>query len=118
MKTRGSTSKYTEAFNIEIFKTTYKTFKFTITMSSCFILMLLVYCILIGHVTTSKPLSILLIDPVPSLSHHVWTINLMKGLLRKGHHVHVVSTHETKIKDKLAQNLTYDVSKVMELETF
>ena len=84
-------------------------------MSSCFIL-LLAYCILIGLVTTSKPLSILLIDPVPSLSYHVWTTNLMKGLLRKGHHVHVVSTHETKIKDKLAQNLTYDVSNVMELE--
>ncbi|XP_018371848.1 PREDICTED: UDP-glucuronosyltransferase 2B17-like [Trachymyrmex cornetzi] len=88
-------------------------------MSSCFILLLhLVCCILIGLVTTSKPLSILLIEPLPSPSHHVWTTNLIKGLLRKGHHVHVVSTHETKIKDKLAQNLTYDVfdglMKVME----
>ncbi|KAG5338448.1 UDB17 glucuronosyltransferase, partial [Acromyrmex heyeri] len=79
-------------------------------MSSYFILLLhLVCCILIGLVTTSKPLSILLLDPVSSLSHHVWTTNLIKGLLRKGHHVHVISTHETKIKDKLAQNLTYDV---------
>ncbi|KAG5332781.1 UDB17 glucuronosyltransferase, partial [Acromyrmex heyeri] len=79
-------------------------------MSSCFILLFhLVCCILISLVTTSKPLSILLIEPLPSPSHHIWTTNLIKGLLRKGHHVHVVSTHETKIKDKLAQNLTYDV---------
>ncbi|KYM82014.1 UDP-glucuronosyltransferase 2B17 [Atta colombica] len=83
-------------------------------MSSCFILLLLAYFIVIGLVTTSKPLSILLIDPVPSLSYHVWTTNLMKGLLRKGHHVHVVSTHEIKIKDKLAQNLTYDGSNVFD----
>ncbi|XP_018049434.1 PREDICTED: UDP-glucuronosyltransferase 2B17-like isoform X2 [Atta colombica] len=59
-------------------------------MSSCFILLFFAYCILIGLVTTSKPLSILLIAPVPSHSHHVWMTNLMKGLLRKGHHVHVV----------------------------
>jgi len=37
----------------------------------------------------------------------------IRGLLRKGHYVHVVSTHETKINDKLAQNLTYDVSKYL-----
>ncbi|XP_018341764.1 PREDICTED: UDP-glucuronosyltransferase-like [Trachymyrmex septentrionalis] len=36
-------------------------------------------------------------------------MNLIKGLLRKGHHVHAISTYETNIKDKLAQNLTYDV---------
>ncbi|KAG5317481.1 UDB17 glucuronosyltransferase, partial [Pseudoatta argentina] len=84
--------------------------KFCHNMSSCFILLFhLVCCILISLVTTSKPLSILLIQPLPSPSHHIWTTNLIKGLLRKGHHVHVVSTHETKIKDKLAQNLTYDV---------
>ncbi|XP_077272157.1 UDP-glycosyltransferase UGT5-like isoform X2 [Temnothorax americanus] len=70
----------------------------------------LVCCILMGDlVTESKPLSILLIETLPSTSHHVWTEHLVKGLLRKGHHVHVVSIHETKVKGKLAQNLTYAV---------
>ncbi|KAG5338450.1 UD2C1 glucuronosyltransferase, partial [Acromyrmex heyeri] len=86
---------------------------------NCFILLFyFVCCILISLVTTSKPLSILFIQPLPSPSHHVWTTNLIKGLLRKGHHVHIISTHETKVKGKLAQNLTYEVfddfMKVME----
>ncbi|KAG5317482.1 UD110 glucuronosyltransferase, partial [Pseudoatta argentina] len=88
-------------------------------MSSYFILLLhLVCCILIGLVTTSKPLSILLLDPVSSLSHHVWTTNLIKGLLCKGHHVHVISTHEIKIKDKLAQNLTITVKNTNYVQVF
>ncbi|KAG5317480.1 UD2C1 glucuronosyltransferase, partial [Pseudoatta argentina] len=85
---------------------------------NCFILFYFVCCILISLVTTSKPLSILFIQPLPSPSHHVWTTNWIKGLLRKGHHVHIISTHETKVKGKLAQNLTYEVfddfMKVME----
>ncbi|XP_036141720.1 UDP-glycosyltransferase UGT5-like [Monomorium pharaonis] len=39
----------------------------------------------------SKLLSILLIEPLVSTSHHIWTVNLIKGLLRKGHHIHEVS---------------------------
>ncbi|XP_071579800.1 UDP-glucosyltransferase 2-like isoform X1 [Temnothorax nylanderi] len=70
----------------------------------------LVCCILMSDlVTASKPLSILVIQYIPLPSHHVWTEYLVKGLLRKGHHVHAVSTHETKVKGKLAQNLTYAV---------
>ncbi|XP_024876444.1 uncharacterized protein LOC112457540 [Temnothorax curvispinosus] len=70
----------------------------------------LVCCILMGDlVKESKSLSILLIETLPSTSHHVWTEHLVKELLRKGHHVHVVSIHETKVKGKLAQNLTYAV---------
>ncbi|XP_071652392.1 UDP-glycosyltransferase UGT5-like isoform X2 [Temnothorax longispinosus] len=70
----------------------------------------LVCCILMSDlVTASKPLSILVIQNIPLPSHHVWTEYLVKGLLRKGHHVHAVSTHETKVKGKLAQNLTYAV---------
>ncbi|XP_024888219.1 UDP-glucuronosyltransferase 1-7C-like isoform X1 [Temnothorax curvispinosus] len=70
----------------------------------------LVCCILMSDlVTASKPLSILVIQNLPLPSHHVWTEYLVKGLLRKGHHVHAVSTHETKVKGKLAQNLTYAV---------
>ncbi|TGZ54617.1 Uncharacterized protein DBV15_12568, partial [Temnothorax longispinosus] len=77
-------------------------------MLSCVIF--LICCILMGNlVTASKPLSILLIQTIPSTSHHVWTEHLVKGLLRKGHHVHAVSIHETKVKGKLAQNLTYVV---------
>ncbi|XP_039314136.1 uncharacterized protein LOC113003822 [Solenopsis invicta] len=68
-----------------------------------------VYCFLIAFVTASKPLSILVIEPVVSTSHHIWTVNLIKGLLHKGHHVHAVSVQETKVDDKLAQNLTYAV---------
>ncbi|XP_071567391.1 UDP-glycosyltransferase UGT5-like isoform X2 [Temnothorax nylanderi] len=49
------------------------------------------------------------VETVPSPSHHVWTEHLVKGLLRKGHHVHAVSILETKVKGKLAQNLTYAV---------
>ncbi|XP_036139103.1 UDP-glycosyltransferase UGT5-like [Monomorium pharaonis] len=75
-------------------------------MSYYFILPFLVCCILIGFVTASKSLSILVIEPLASSSHHVWTVNLIKGLLRKSHHVHVVSIHETKIDGKLSQNLT------------
>ncbi|XP_011699201.1 PREDICTED: UDP-glucuronosyltransferase 1-7-like isoform X2 [Wasmannia auropunctata] len=79
-------------------------------MSSCFILMSsLVCCVLISFVTASKPLSILVIQPVPITSHHIWVMNLIKELLRKGHHVHVVSIHETEVENKLAQNLTYTV---------
>ncbi|XP_011706699.1 PREDICTED: uncharacterized protein LOC105461884 isoform X2 [Wasmannia auropunctata] len=59
-----------------------------------------------GFVTASKPLSILLMQTLPSISHHIWTENLVKGLLREGHHVHVVSTIEIKIEGKLVQNLT------------
>ncbi|KAG5316451.1 UD2C1 glucuronosyltransferase, partial [Acromyrmex insinuator] len=62
-----------------------------------------------SFVTTSKTLSILLLEPIPSTSHHVWAENLIKGLLREGHHVHITSIHETKIEGKLAQNLTYAV---------
>ncbi|KAG5343789.1 UDB28 glucuronosyltransferase, partial [Acromyrmex charruanus] len=72
-------------------------------MSSYFILLLHLVCCILILVTTSKALSILLIEPFPSPSYHVWTTNLIKELLRKGHHVHVIS------KDKLAQNLTYDI---------
>ncbi|XP_071652394.1 UDP-glycosyltransferase UGT5-like isoform X4 [Temnothorax longispinosus] len=72
----------------------------------------LVCCILMSDlVTASKPLSILVIQNIPLPSHHVWTEYLVKGLLRKGHHVHAVSTHETKVKGKLAQNLTYAAAK-------
>ncbi|XP_011702410.1 PREDICTED: UDP-glucuronosyltransferase 2B1-like isoform X2 [Wasmannia auropunctata] len=80
-------------------------------MTSCSILLFhLVCCTLMGRfVTSSKPLSILLLQSVPSTSHHIWAANLVKGLLRKGHHVHVVSTHETKVEGKLAENLTYKV---------
>ncbi|TGZ41386.1 Uncharacterized protein DBV15_12840, partial [Temnothorax longispinosus] len=49
------------------------------------------------------------IEPIQSTSHHVWTEHLVKGLLRKGHYVHSISIHETKVKGKLAQNLTYAV---------
>ncbi|XP_011860567.1 PREDICTED: UDP-glucuronosyltransferase 2B19-like isoform X2 [Vollenhovia emeryi] len=70
----------------------------------------LVCCFLMGDlVIASKPLSILLIESIPSPSHHVWVTHLVKGLLRRGHHVHVMSIQETKIKGKLAQNLTYAV---------
>ncbi|XP_024870091.1 UDP-glucuronosyltransferase 2B2-like isoform X2 [Temnothorax curvispinosus] len=73
---------------------------------------LFVCCILIGDlVTASKLLSILVIEPIQSTSHHVWTEHLVKGLLRRGHYVHSISIHETKVKGKLAQNLTYAVSK-------
>ncbi|XP_070155000.1 UDP-glucosyltransferase 2-like isoform X1 [Polyergus mexicanus] len=74
---------------------------------------LFVYCILMGFVTVSNSLSILLIEALPSPSHHLWTMNLAKGLLRQGHHVHAVSIQETKIKGKLGQNLTYAVFDVM-----
>ncbi|XP_024893944.1 uncharacterized protein LOC112468818 [Temnothorax curvispinosus] len=71
---------------------------------------LFVCCILMGDlVTASKPMSILVIATLPSPSHHVWTEHLVKGLLRKGHHVHVASIQETKIKGILGQNLTYAV---------
>lgn len=64
-----------------------------------------------GCETTSRPLSILVLQALPSISHHIWAVNLVKGLLREGHHVHVVSILETKIEGKLAQNLTYAVSR-------
>ncbi|TGZ51781.1 Uncharacterized protein DBV15_12706, partial [Temnothorax longispinosus] len=79
-------------------------------MSSSFILLFyFVCCILIGFVTVSKPLSVLLIQALPSISHHIWTEHLVKGLLREGHHVHTVSILETKIEGKLAENLTYAI---------
>lgn len=85
-------------------------------MSNFFILLFhFLCCNLIGFVTTSKPLSILLIQPLPSTSHHIWVLNLIKGLLREGHHVHVVSIHETKVEGKLAENLTYAVSRLQGL---
>ncbi|KAL6445603.1 hypothetical protein ACFW04_000851 [Cataglyphis niger] len=70
---------------------------------------LIFYCTFMGLATISNSLSILLIQPVASTSHHVWTMSLLKGLLRNGHHVHVVSIHEANIKGKLAQNMTYAV---------
>lgn len=83
-------------------------------MTICSILLLLlVCCTLMGLATSSKPLSILLIQSLPT-SHHIWAVNLVKGLLRKGHHVHVVSTFETKIEGKLSENLTYAVSKLLQ----
>lgn len=73
---------------------------------------ILVCCILTcSLVSATRPLSILVIESIPSTSHHVWAMNLIKGLLRKGHHVHAVSIHESKVKGKLAQNLTYAVSR-------
>jgi len=68
-------------------------------------------CVLIGLAMASKPLSILLVEPLMSTSHHLWAMTLVKALLRKGHHVHVVSINEAKIEGQLAQNLTYAVSK-------
>ncbi|XP_011861649.1 PREDICTED: UDP-glucuronosyltransferase 2B1-like [Vollenhovia emeryi] len=78
-------------------------------MSSCFILSFYFICCISIGLVTSKPLSVLLIQSIPSTSHHIWTEHLVKGLLRKGHHVHTVSVLETKIEGKLAENLTYDV---------
>jgi len=84
-------------------------------MLNYFTLLFYLACyILMSLVTTSKALSILLLEPIPSTSHHVWAENLIKGLLRKGHHVHITSIHETKIEGKLAQNLTYAVSRCYE----
>ncbi|XP_025268342.1 UDP-glucuronosyltransferase 2B19-like [Camponotus floridanus] len=74
-------------------------------MLKCFF----IYCILMGFATVSNSLSILVIEALPSPSHHLWTTNLVKGLLRKGHHVHAVSLYETKVKGTLGQNLTYAV---------
>ncbi|GAB1860214.1 UDP-glucuronosyltransferase 1-9-like isoform X1 [Camponotus japonicus] len=62
-----------------------------------------------GLATISSSLSILLVQPTPSTSHHVWTMNLLKGLLSKGHHVHIVSIHEPNIEGKLAENMTYGI---------
>ncbi|XP_014475245.1 PREDICTED: UDP-glucuronosyltransferase 2B19-like [Dinoponera quadriceps] len=67
---------------------------------------LLLCCILIGFATASKPLSILIVQPLKSTSHHLWVVPLLKGLLHKGHHVHIVSIHDVKIEDELGQNLT------------
>ncbi|XP_071573103.1 UDP-glycosyltransferase UGT5-like [Temnothorax nylanderi] len=79
-------------------------------MSSSFILLFyFVCCALIGFVTASKPLSVLLIQALPSISHHIWTEHLVKGMLREGHHVHTVSILETKVESKLAENLTYAI---------
>ncbi|XP_036141129.1 UDP-glycosyltransferase UGT5-like [Monomorium pharaonis] len=75
-----------------------------------FILLYYFVCyMLMSFVTASKPLSILLIEPVASPSHHVWTMALIKELLRKGHHVHAASIYKPKVEGKLAQNLTYTV---------
>nr|XP_012222825.1 PREDICTED: UDP-glucuronosyltransferase 2B16-like isoform X1 [Linepithema humile] len=70
---------------------------------------LLIFCVLIGLAIASKPLSILLVEPIMSTSHHLWAMTLVKGLLRRGHHIHVVSIHEANIEGQLAQNLTYAV---------
>ncbi|TGZ54207.1 UDP-glucuronosyltransferase 1-9 [Temnothorax longispinosus] len=62
-----------------------------------FTIFFFVCCILMGDlVTASKPMSILVIETIPSTSHHVWTEHLVKGLLRKGHHVFdgVMQTYE------------------------
>ncbi|XP_011054198.1 PREDICTED: UDP-glucuronosyltransferase 2B31-like [Acromyrmex echinatior] len=84
--------------------------RFYAMMLNCFTLLFYLVCyILMSFVTTSKALSILLLEPIPSTSHHVWAENLIKGLLREGHHVHITSIHETKIEGKLAQNLTYAI---------
>ncbi|XP_077275965.1 UDP-glycosyltransferase UGT5-like isoform X2 [Temnothorax americanus] len=80
-------------------------------LSSFILLFYFICCILIGFVTASKPLSVLLIQALPSISHHIWTEHLVKGLLREGHHVHTVSILETKVESKLAENLTYAVAK-------
>ncbi|XP_025268314.1 UDP-glucuronosyltransferase 2B31-like [Camponotus floridanus] len=72
------------------------------------------YCTLMGLATISSSLSILLVQPIPSTSHHVWTMNLLKGLLSKGHHVHIVSIHEPNIKSKLAENMTYGIFDIMQ----
>ncbi|XP_070530389.1 UDP-glycosyltransferase UGT5-like isoform X2 [Cardiocondyla obscurior] len=66
-------------------------------------------CILINLVTASKPLSVLLLQNIPAVSHHIWAEHLAKELLRKGHHVHAVSIQEINIKGKLAENLTYSI---------
>lgn len=69
-----------------------------------------VFCIFTNiDVIALKPLSILMIETLPSASHHIWTDNLIKGLLHKGHHVHAVSVIKTNVKGKLAQNLTYTI---------
>ncbi|XP_072759090.1 UDP-glucosyltransferase 2-like [Anoplolepis gracilipes] len=71
---------------------------------------LVFYCILLmGFVAMSSSLKILLLQPLASTSHHIWTMKILKGLLHKGHQVHVVSIHEPNIKGKLAQNMTYAV---------
>ncbi|GAB1860215.1 UDP-glucuronosyltransferase 1-9-like isoform X1 [Camponotus japonicus] len=70
---------------------------------------LIFYCTLMVLVTISNSLSILLLEPILSTSHHIWALNLLKGLLGKGHHVHIVSIHEPDIKGKLAQNMTYAI---------
>ncbi|XP_072759092.1 UDP-glycosyltransferase UGT5-like [Anoplolepis gracilipes] len=71
---------------------------------------LVFYCIFVmGMTTMSSSLKILLLQPVASTSHHIWTMNLLKGLLHKGHQVHMVDILEPTIKGKLAQNMTYTV---------
>ena len=70
-----------------------------------------------GFVTTSKPLSILLLEPIPLTSHHIWAVKLIKELLRKGHHVHVVSIHKVKIEGKFTQNLIYAVTQIAQKYT-
>lgn len=71
-----------------------------------------------GFATVSNSLSILVIGALPSPSHHLWTTNLVKGLLRKSHHVHAVSIYETKVKGTLGQNLTYAVSICYKLKLY
>ncbi|EZA48737.1 hypothetical protein DMN91_001862 [Ooceraea biroi] len=71
---------------------------------------ILLLCILSGLVALSTAsLSILLVQPLTSTSHHIWTMTLVKGLLQKNHRVHVVSIHEANVNDDLARNLTYTV---------
>lgn len=78
-------------------------------MSKC-----LVFCfVLMGLATTINSLSILIVEPLTSTSHHIWVMTLVKELLHRGHHVHLASIHKGDIEDtKLAQNLTSLVSKI------
>ncbi|XP_032676826.1 UDP-glucuronosyltransferase 2B31-like isoform X2 [Odontomachus brunneus] len=80
--------------------------------------LLLLHCISIGFTITLNPLSILMVQPLASTSHHVWTMPLLRDLLRKGHHVHIISIHEADVEDKLVQNLTSIVFDDMMSELF
>lgn len=85
----------------------------TMSLSSHFILLFHFICYILIGLVIAKPLSILVLQTHPLTSHHIYMEHLVKGLLHKGHHVHVVSAFETKIKGKLSENLTYVVSKLL-----
>lgn len=72
---------------------------------------LLLLLILTSIATKLSALSILLVEPVISTSHHIWVSSLVKELLRRGHHVHFTSIHTLKVDDSLAQNYTHKVCK-------